>query len=386
MTQPKAPNATETETETQTDAETRRTLHLCNICGFCTGLCAVFRSAERRPALTQADLDHLAHLCHNCRACWYACQYAPPHAFAINVPATLARHRARSYRRYAWPRPLAGLLARSGTATTAVALFTTLLVPLLTLLWVPGEVLFAAHRAEGAFYQVIPWGLMSAVAGLTLGFSLLAVAVGLARYWRDIGRGGPPAVSVWRALPAAARDLFTLRNLEGGGGGCNDRGERPGHARRRLHHALFYGFLLCLAATTVAAGYHHFLHWQAPYPFFSLPTLLGTVGGLSMVTGAAGLIRLKRGADPAPTAAETLPADYALLGLLLATAATGLLLLALRQTPAMGLLLALHLGTVLGFFVMIPYSKFVHGAYRAASLLRAAMERPTDRPTGLDLT
>lgn len=365
--------------EPETDAEPRRVMQLCNVCGFCTGLCDVFPASERRPDLTRADLDYLANLCHNCRACWYACQYAPPHAFAINVPATLARRRTQSYQRYAWPRPLAALLARSGLATTLVSLGATLLIPLLTLMLVPFDTLFATHQAEGAFYRVIPWGVMSAVATLTLGFSMLAVMVSVMRYWRDISTQGPPTIPVWRALPAAARDLFTLRNLGGGGGGCNDHDQRSSQARRRFHHALFYGFMLCLAATTVAAGYHHFLEWQAPYPFFSLPNLLGTVGGLGMIVGAAGLVWVKRGADPEPTASETLPADYALLALLFATAATGLILMALRGTPAMGLLLALHLGTVLGFFVMIPYSKFVHGAYRAAALLQAARERPLHR-------
>ena len=28
----------------------------------------------------------LANLCHNCGACLHACQYAPPHEFAVNVP------------------------------------------------------------------------------------------------------------------------------------------------------------------------------------------------------------------------------------------------------------------------------------------------------------
>jgi citrate/tricarballylate utilization protein len=59
---------------------------------------------------------------------------------------------------------------------------------------------------------------------------------------------------------------------------------------------------------------------------------------------------------------------------LLAVAATGLALLALRGTGAMGLLLAVHLGTVLALFVLLPYSKMVHGAYRAAALLRDALQ------------
>jgi citrate/tricarballylate utilization protein len=41
----------------------------------------------------------------------------------------------------------------------------------------------------------------------------------------------------------------------------------------------------------------------------------------------------------------------------------------------MSVLLAIHLGIVLSFFLLLPYSKLIHGIYRAAALLRAAMER-----------
>jgi citrate/tricarballylate utilization protein len=138
---------------------------------------------------------------------------------------------------------------------------------------------------------------------------------------------------------------------------------------------LFYGFALCFASTVVAAVYDHVLGLPAPYPFFSLPVALGTIGGLGMMAGTAGLVWIKIAADPAPAARALRGADYALLMQLFLAAATGLALLALRDTRAMGLLLAVHLGAILAFFVMLPYSKFVHGIYRAAALLRNAHER-----------
>jgi citrate/tricarballylate utilization protein len=57
------------------------------------------------------------------------------------------------------------------------------------------------------------------------------------------------------------------------------------------------------------------------------------------------------------------------------TSVTGLLLLLLRDTAAMGPLLALHLGVVFALFITLPYGKFVHGLYRFAALVRYAMER-----------
>ncbi|MEY6432312.1 tricarballylate utilization 4Fe-4S protein TcuB [Thioalkalicoccus limnaeus] len=377
-------SAPATEPREDSLAEGRRTLALCDVCGFCTGFCPVFRATGERPALTTTDIAYLANLCHNCRACWYACQYAPPHPFAINVPATLARVRFQTYRDHVWPRAFAPLMTHSAAATLVVALLASLLVPLTTLLAVPPERLFASHRVAGAFYEVIPWGLMSALAGLSLGWALLALAIGGLRFWRDTAPTPPRPISL-QAWPTASRDLLTLRHLDGGGGGCNDHDDRFTQRRRLFHLALLHGFLLCVAATLTAALYHHLFDWPAPYPVLSAPVLLGTLGGLGLLVGVIGLLLVKLGADPEPTAAETLPADYALLGLIGAVAVSGLILLVLRETPAMGLLLAWHLGTVLAFFLMMPYGKFVHGLYRALALLRHAAEaRSSSRTTPTD--
>ena len=82
---------------------------ICNSCRYCEGYCAVFPAMERRAEFSRADIDFLANLCDNCGACYYAYQYAPPHAFAINVPRALAQVRLENYERFAWPRRLASL-------------------------------------------------------------------------------------------------------------------------------------------------------------------------------------------------------------------------------------------------------------------------------------
>ena len=120
----------------------------------------------------------------------------------------------------------------------------------------------------------------------------------------------------------------------------------------------------------------HFLGWPAPYPFFSVPVLLGTVGGVGLVVGCAWLLWIKMSADPAPRSRKLLGADAGLLVLLLMVGATGLLLLGVRATGAMGVALAVHLGFVLALFLVMPYSKFVHSLYRMGALLRHAIERP----------
>ena len=67
-------------------------------------------------------------------------------------------------------------------------------------------------------------------------------------------------------------------------------------------------------------------------------------------------------------------ANYALLILLFLVAFSGLVLTTFRATSAMGMLLALHIGLVLALFLLLPYSKFVHGIYRSLALLRNAIE------------
>jgi citrate/tricarballylate utilization protein len=89
----------------------------------------------------------------------------------------------------------------------------------------------------------------------------------------------------------------------------------------------------------------------------------------------AGLLWVKTVTDPAPVARKLMGGEYALLGLLFLIGATGLLLLVMLHTGAMGIMLALHFGLVLSLFVVLPSSKMVHGTYRSIALLRNAREK-----------
>ena len=353
--------------------EAQRAFAICNACRYCEGYCAVFPALERRLAFDERDLHYLANLCHNCGACLYACQYAPPHAFALNFPRLLAQARKETYRNYAWPRAFGTAFERNGAVVAVVTALSVAGLFLLTGWYADPGRFFAAHSdAQGSFYAVLPHGAMMRVFGAAFAFVVVALLVSCVRFWRESGERHDVQAS---PLIDAARDVAVLKYLDGGGDGCTYPDAHPSFARRRFHHLTFYGFLLCFAATSVATIYHYAFGWRAPYPFWSLPVLLGTAGGLGLLAGPAGLLWLADRRDPELGDGSQSGMDAGFLWLLFITSLTGLVLLALRETRAMGVLLALHLGAVLALFLTMPYGKFVHALYRMVALLRFHVER-----------
>jgi citrate/tricarballylate utilization protein len=125
----------------------------------------------------------------------------------------------------------------------------------------------------------------------------------------------------------------------------------------------------------LATLYHYLLGREAPFPWWDPVVVLGTLGGIGLTIGTTGLLIAKGRRDPALLDDGGKGMDVAFILMLLLTAVTGLLLLVLRATPLMGTLLAIHLGVVFGFFITMPYGKFVHGMYRGLALVRYAAEK-----------
>ena len=354
--------------------EANHVMTVCNACRYCEGFCAVFPAMELRRIFTTEDLKLFANLCHNCRGCYYACQYAPPHEFDLNIPKTFAELRHATWKEFAWPGFLSGLLERNERVLKAVTVASIAFVFLITLLAQGFRVMFGVHEGPGAFYAVTPY------LAIMIPFSLLALLVlfawfkGGANFWRAIGA---PAKDFFdfRAHKQAIKDMLSLRYLGGGGHGCNYPDEAFSMNRRYYHHATFYGFLLCFAATTLAFFYEHALGRIAPYSVFSLPVMLGFVGGVSLCVGTAGLYYLKNKMDQAPSSAVTAGMDKSFIQLVFLVSATGLLVLFFRSTSLMGVLLTVHLGFVLAFFLTAPYGKLLHALYRYLALVRNAQEQ-----------
>ncbi len=355
------------------EAEVARQMQICNACRYCEGFCAVFPAMTRRLEFGKADINYLANLCHNCGACLHACQYAPPHEFAVNVPRAMAKVRLQTYGEYAWPPALGGLYQRNGL-TLVLALAGGLALFLLLAMMMNGKLW--GEPLAGNFYRVFPHNLMVSMFTPIFLFALLALALGVRRFWNEVSPGDRVKDAPGAAVAEAAQDALLLKYLGGGHGqGCNEADDAFTLWRRRFHHFTFYGFLLCFASTSVATLYHYLFGWVAPYALTSLPVLLGTAGGIGLLIGPAGLLWLNFGRHPLHGDDAQKPMDRGFIALLFLTSASGIALLAWRDTSAMALLLALHLGVVMAFFLTLPYGKFAHGIYRSAALLKWAIEK-----------
>lgn len=354
--------------------EADRLMTVCNSCRYCEGLCAVFPAMEMRRSFSDGDLNYLANLCHNCGACLPDCQFGPPHEFNVNVPKTLAKLRGDTYQAYAWPRPLSGLFARNGLAISLICALSVAVFIAGFVGWNDPSVLLGTHTGPGAFYRLMPHNTMAAIFMLVSLYAIIAIAMSIRAFWRDIGEPAATltqGASVWQAI----KDACTLRYLDGGGVGCMNDDDAPTDRRRLYHHLTFYGFMLCFAATSVATVYHYLVGREAPYFWYDLPVVLGTLGGIGLIIGPAGLLAAKWRRDPLLLDQTRMGMDVAFLVMLFLTSATGLLLLVFRATPAMGLLLAVHLGVVFSLFITMPYGKFMHGIYRFLALVRYAKEK-----------
>src|SRR5436190_3229920 len=165
-------------------AEADRQLTVCNSCRYCEGFCAVFPAMELRRKFAQGDLVYLANLCHDCRDCYYACQFAPPHQFMVNVPLVFAQLRQDTYRDYTWPGVLRGLFSRGGLAVGVISAVATVLIVVLVLTLRGSGALFGVHTGTGAFYRVVPYLAMVLPASAMALYALWVFCLGTYRFWK----------------------------------------------------------------------------------------------------------------------------------------------------------------------------------------------------------
>ena len=342
--------------------EARRQAEICNACRYCEGYCSVFPSLHSQRAFSDGDITQLANLCHNCRGCYYACQYTAPHEFDLNLPKALAEVRRESWEHYAWPGIFAKAFHTSGSrvALALVAGFAVLF--------------FAIHILQSSdgegFYAALSHTAMVAIFLPAFLFPLVSVGIGLKRYWSDVGG---KRIRL-RHITYAFGRVVKMKDLASGhGDGCNFEDEdKFSQARRYAHQAIMYGFLLCFASTSAGTVMHYVFGMHAPYGFWSPPKLLGVPGGILLTLGCLRMIDLKWRSSRDLGDALSWGGDIAFILLLGGVALTGLALYAAGGTSFMPMLLAIHLGSVLVFFLLAPFTKMAHSFFRLAALMRNA--------------
>jgi len=342
--------------------EARRQAEICNACRYCESYCSVFPALHRERAFADGDITQLANLCHNCRGCYYACQYTAPHEFDLNLPKALAEVRRDSWESFAWPQPVARKFHTHGSAI-ALALVVGL------------ALLFVAIRSIGSaggigFYAALSHNAMVAIFMPAFLFPLASIGFSLRRYWQSVGGKAIKLAHVTSAL----RDVAKMKDLAAGhGDGCNFEDEdRFTHARRYAHQAIMYGFFLCFASTSTGTIMHYVFDIQAPYPLWSLPKIFGVTGGILLTAGCGWMAWLKLRSERELGDAGAWGGDLGFIALLGFVGFSGLVLYVLGVTAAMPTLLAFHLGAVLSFFVLTPFTKMAHGFYRLAAMVRNA--------------
>lgn len=205
---------------TEPEAEVERVMQVCNACRYCEGFCAVFPAMTQRLEFGKADIHYLANLCHNCGACLHACQYAPPHEFAINVPKAMAQARLETYQQYAQPAAFGALYRRAGI-TVALALIVGLTLFLLLAMALKGSLIHPP--LAGDFYQIFPHSLLAWMFGSVFVLAIGLLMAGVIRFWREISPGVPRSAEI----AEASHNALTLKYLDGGHGkGCNEAAMR----------------------------------------------------------------------------------------------------------------------------------------------------------------
>ena len=303
----------------------------------------------------------------------------------MNVPQAMAQVRGQTYADYAWPPALGALYQRQGlTLSLALAAGLALFLVLGAMLQGGGlDALWGANLGAN-FYHLFPHNLLVGLFAPVFLFVVFALAMGVRRFWRDVTPATSGAPLSAPATLEATDAVLRLKYLDGGhGDGCHNEDDAYTLKRRRAHHLTFYGFMLCFAATSLATVYHYVFGWAAPYDLPSVPKLLGAVGGVMLMLGTAGLWHLNRTRHALHGDAQQKPMDLGFIALLFLVSSSGLALWLARSTPALALLLCLHLGAVMALFATLPYGKFAHGVFRTASLLRHAIEKRQPNPIGL---
>jgi quinone-modifying oxidoreductase subunit QmoC len=357
-------------------------LRQCVQCATCSGVCAL--AAEQAPLPRKemlwaqwglkhrlmADVD--LWLCHECNDCTRRC---PRGARPGDVMAALRRE---CIVHYSFPRVL-GRTANSPARLPWVLAACALLIGFGMWLWdsvglAANDLAATGNRIAMSFSPRLPHSLLLTLFGSVMLFDAVVFAVGLHRFWHALAASSGLAATETRTAGASAPLGRVLRKIIW----HNDFARCTEAAPRRVSHTLVLYAMVALGFVDVwiiTARYNPLLGGLVyPLGLRDPWKLLANLAGIALVGGCMLMTRdrLRRRSDTArPTGTYS---DWLLLALLLAVAFTGFVTEAfhfLRLDDVRFWAYLVHLVTVLTFFVLLPYSKLAHVAFRTVALIAA---------------
>ncbi len=348
----------------------RFSLNICNACRYCENICPVFKTIELKRNFTEEDIIYVANLCHDCRGCYYACQYAPPHTFDINIPKILGTLRLETYKKY----------KKSNFSKKIIenpSLFSIGIFIISFLFYLASFVIYSGKinllQQYNSFYKVLPENFLIITMLIPFTVSLILYVKDLFSYCDYIGVKKADFFKISTHIKSLKSIIF-LEFLDGGSYGCNYPNEKYSFSRKIYHQLVFFGFAIAFISTLLAAFMSHILNISPPYSITSLPVIFGTIGGVLILLGLTGLIYLRTKMDRIPYADNINSMDTNFILILLFIVITGFLILVFRATSFMPLLFITHLSFVITFFIMLPLNKLQHAIFRYASIYKYFLE------------
>jgi quinone-modifying oxidoreductase subunit QmoC len=344
------------------------TARRCYQCATCSTVCTL--SPDDRPFPRRQMLwaqrgigerlvgDPDVWLCHHCGDCTARC---PRGARPGEV---LGAIRAATVAQLAFPRALADAL---NDPKTLPALLAAPALVLGLLMWAsgtlqihPGPIVFAnllPHNAvfEGLFMALAFW---SAVAG----------AVGVSKQWAHMKRVCPAApgastTPIGASLLEASRQIVVHERF---------RACEKNNARWIAHALVLAGFVCAMIAAGGGAVLEKAFHHAPPIPSSHPVKLVGDLGALGLLAGAAILVH--RRVNRKDEVGESSSFDWTFLGVLAAVGLTGTISYLVRLAGSAALaypIYFVHLSLVFFLLGTLPYTKFAHLVYRTAAMTYA---------------